>query len=952
MFGLVDVKTVIQQYGLEIESSGSNVVEKGDWYQAICPFHNDTDPSLKFKEGDKQAWCFTCGKQRNSRQILNELNKYRGENEKLSADFIEEIVTGIDNNLIPKLEKFADYKGLDLEFLKRQGWRDSTKEDNFSKGVVMPFVDFNGEHLTYKIRVKYRGKDKYSHDPVGKNKGLMYGINKLKNFYDKEKTVYLCEGETDVVTLMQAGLQSVGICGASAWRDEFTSYLDGFKDIVLVMDMDDAGRELALKMKNVDMDIIQPPAGKDINDYYCEICGKDKERFVSDMASMPRYTLRKDRYIEKLKENKKFLKDKKGIEILLSTGHDAMDIEELICDIAENTDISKSVAKSMIKKVVDIVEKTDNEIGISEGVSVVEEGAGYMKQVRTMQRYADIPLTNFTIKVNNIMLEDAGSLETAYNVYYATLINQIDGNKAEVMFTPDDIANQTKFEKVCTGRGFKLWLRNGDFPLLRDKILDQKAPILKKSNKIGYVDGKWLFGNCGIDSKGNFIKEKNGMINLDGTEYIVCCEEEVAEFDKEVELLPDTCKELVEDLKTCWGSYNTWTMLGWHTATLFSHEIYDRYKVFPINFMTGIRNSGKTALGRIVNRWFGFNEDEKTMETTVPALRAMLNERVSLPLFLDEYDPAHEDSKLKTTVLKGVGYRSKKAKYNKDHKMVILGINGTLLLAGQKMPTVAAITDRCAVSRYSEYTRELKDLKEQKDLIEKIEGGIDQHRALTLDICRKVMDPEEVKKILTEIDEFQKILIAENISHRIYKNIGILAGAFLYMYKSIISENERKSYIEHIIRECKVLTQDVSDADTVGGFFNTFVTKVNMGKFVSERPEAKSIYHPAHFVVRQEEDNGPRIAYIRLSEVVNILNKETADVFDYTTIAKDISQEPFYIEDESKKMKRFKKDYEVGPSKYVAIDIDKLKVKSEQAYEMLSEFVNYTKEEADNSKEY
>jgi len=49
----VDIVDVISRY--------LNVVKKGRNYFAVCPFHNDTNPSLSISP-DKQIYkCFVCG---------------------------------------------------------------------------------------------------------------------------------------------------------------------------------------------------------------------------------------------------------------------------------------------------------------------------------------------------------------------------------------------------------------------------------------------------------------------------------------------------------------------------------------------------------------------------------------------------------------------------------------------------------------------------------------------------------------------------------------------------------------------------------------------------------------------------------------------------------------------------------------------------------------------------
>lgn len=52
----------------------------------------------------------------------------------------------------------------------------------------------------------------------------------------------ICEGEIDALTAIQAGEIGVGLPGWSHWKDAWIGDFKG-KDVVLVMDADDAGRK-------------------------------------------------------------------------------------------------------------------------------------------------------------------------------------------------------------------------------------------------------------------------------------------------------------------------------------------------------------------------------------------------------------------------------------------------------------------------------------------------------------------------------------------------------------------------------------------------------------------------------------------------------------------------------------------------------------------------------------
>ena len=60
---------------VDVISSYINVIKKGNNYVAVCPFHNDTNPSMNISV-DKQIYkCFSCGAGGNAFTFVSEYEK-------------------------------------------------------------------------------------------------------------------------------------------------------------------------------------------------------------------------------------------------------------------------------------------------------------------------------------------------------------------------------------------------------------------------------------------------------------------------------------------------------------------------------------------------------------------------------------------------------------------------------------------------------------------------------------------------------------------------------------------------------------------------------------------------------------------------------------------------------------------------------------------------------------
>ena len=139
---------------------------------------------------------------------------------------------------------------------------------------------------TYKIRTSYTGKGKrpkYIKD--GKGIVIPYGLNLLSS-YDINKPLYITEGETDMITMLQAGYQVLGIPGANSFDKKWTSYLTPYATICIVLDSDKAGDRLLASIIQ-DMGELSakvffkpmPEGIKDVNTLLCTTCHKDIKLF-------------------------------------------------------------------------------------------------------------------------------------------------------------------------------------------------------------------------------------------------------------------------------------------------------------------------------------------------------------------------------------------------------------------------------------------------------------------------------------------------------------------------------------------------------------------------------------------------------------------------------------------------------------------------------------------------
>lgn len=102
--------------------------------------------------------------------------------------------------------------------------------------------------------------------------GQDVGFFNVLSLDSDEDVAHVCEGEIDAITLSQVVTGPVlALPGVSMWKPHFPYHLSGFSRVCLWADGDKAGKGMAAKFRaNVGAaDIIQMPAGEDVNSLFC-----------------------------------------------------------------------------------------------------------------------------------------------------------------------------------------------------------------------------------------------------------------------------------------------------------------------------------------------------------------------------------------------------------------------------------------------------------------------------------------------------------------------------------------------------------------------------------------------------------------------------------------------------------------------------------------------------------
>ncbi len=192
------------------------------------------------------------------------------------------------------LPELAQAKGLPEDFLRSLGVADGFTGvgKNRRPCVDVPYADESGQVVAVRKRLSLEGHSRFvwrrGDHPT------LYGLTYLKDIR-KAGSVVLVEGETDSWTLWYDRIPALGVPGASTWRGQWASLLQGL--VVYVWHEPDGGGDELVRAVAADLPDVRiieaPPGAKDPSELYLQDPDGFKERFQALLrAARPASELR------------------------------------------------------------------------------------------------------------------------------------------------------------------------------------------------------------------------------------------------------------------------------------------------------------------------------------------------------------------------------------------------------------------------------------------------------------------------------------------------------------------------------------------------------------------------------------------------------------------------------------------------------------------------------------
>ena len=515
----------------------------------------------------------------------------------------------------------------------------------------------------------------------------------------------LAEGEFKAVASAQLGHPAIAIPGISSFAREHFDRLvkvlrdEGVTDITIVFDNE-------IKDDPAFPNYKPDPMKRWDTQYYATLMGRrllGTSLFSSvQIGALP----------DEMRVNGKI-----DIDGFLAAGHTADEYQQVINQAMSPNDYWSAQPEEAHK----IIGKKLRCFDLSLRLRATANGYEAIRSDKRGNEYWET-VTNFTMKI-------VSRVEAGGQVARDVIFHNADGQDSElVRILPRDMVSPLRFQEFLYGIGNGAQQFSGrptDLATLFDlEHSRSRDEVVYEPDHVGKIDDEdlWLFGNGMYDTKSRvWIPAQEGNVCWNGVKgykaplYIDMGRKrkDWKAIDKAIPC-PDSTSlgqvHLRELSRMIWenfggedGGYDALLAFCWALGAPYSEEIFREFNCYPIMYLLGKAQSGKTTLGRWILLMSGIHIPGFNLDaTTGVAVGRGLAYYSSIPVFYDECkDKALTDGR-KETLFRSAYDRQPVAKglRTNSNEMRSVVVRSVVLIGGEERSSDTALNTRCLFARF------------------------------------------------------------------------------------------------------------------------------------------------------------------------------------------------------------------------------------------------------------
>jgi len=720
------------------------------------------------------------------------LKKKRGFTEKMIEEFKFRSGGEYMREVIEQLRgEYAEDKLLEAGILRNVNGTLLPENQLLEERILIPYLDEEG-HI-YHLRPHKLGFSGVPAQP--------YCRYLLRN---RPRKIVLTEGEFKAVALSAWGIAGIGGPGISSFGeknfDRLVHLLQEFdvKEVCVIYDSEEKG--------NPEFSNFKPELHKRYDTQYWSYMMAYKLRqagFITTIGWLPA-EWRVDGKID--------------FDGALAQGRTAAEIKKVI----KGAKTYKEFLSSLDEEAQRVVKKK-----IAKHFSKKNVKREFNKYIVTVlgpngQEY-DKEISNFVINIKSNFFTQDNVIRNVQLVNTYGEVSDVFPIEASAMAAAD------AFKKFVLSKGNYVFKGSGSdlTNIWEYEFLNNDGELIYMPEQIGWIDTHkvWLFGNMAIKDGKVYRPDNDGIIWVEGKgfkpqSFSVASDTRITEdaiphlSEKEINI-----QDVAERMKHSIGGYEAYMAIGWVIATIFSRDIFAKYKCMPILFPHGKRESGKTTFMRWIMAFFGIETEGVSVGKTTTAnfIARALSYWSSLGVWFDEYrneaGVIEKDGLFRSAYNRQVSGKGTATAFQSKG----FSVHSAIAISGEELPKDNGLFTRCIPLQISAYKR-------NREFYEWLNRTSEYFSYLTFYLIKNYDLYKD--RILTNIADLKSTLVQRGITDRTAENWAICAAAF----DSVVMEDA--GFIKWVEQSCQEIKRTGEEDHMLNQFWsdvNTMISSHELG---------------------------------------------------------------------------------------------------------------------------
>ena len=483
-------------------------------------------------------------------------------------------------------------------------------------------------------------------------------------------------------------------------------------------------------------------------------------------------------------------------------------------------------------------------------------------------------------EISNFIINIKSNFFTQDNVIRNVQLINSYGEVSEIFpIDSSSMAAADAFKKFVLSRGNYVFKGSGtDLTNIWEyEFLNNDGELIYMPEQIGWIESHkiWLFGNMVIKKGKVYHPDNDGIIWVEGKGFKPqSFSVGSSDIDNSIPCLSEkeiNIQEVADRIKHSVGGYEAYISIGWVIATIFSKDIFSKYKCIPILFPHGKRESGKSTFMRWMMMFFGVETEGISVGKTTTAnyVARALSYWSSLGLWFDEY--RNEQGVIEKDGLFRSAYNRQLSGKGTATAFQAKGfsVSAVLSISGEELPKDNGLFTRCIPLQISSYKR-------NREFYEWVNKSSEYFSYLAFDLIKNYDLYKE--RIMANIADLKAALVQKGVTDRTAENWGICAACF----DTIVKEDA--GFIKWVEQSCQEIKRTGEEDHMLNQFWldvNTMISGNILGN-KHLKVEDKRLY------VWIQGVYGEWTAYYR--------KRTGKDPFDLQSISKYLKEEPYCLD--------------------------------------------------------